>query len=189
MNSIIKKDYERFTPNKFSVFPFVIRYIRNHELRYIYWGRIKAITSNPILRRIASMILTRYRRLYGLELNFKRIGGGIRLIHPWCITMNDNAIVGENVTLFKGVTIGVIEHGQKKGNPTIGNNVIIYANATVCGKVVIGDGAIIAAGSFVNFDVPPHAIVIGNPGVIHLNNKLSFETSVSPENAKALVQC
>lgn len=167
MNSTFIKDYERFTPNKYSFFPFVIRYIRNHELRYIYWGRIKAITSNSLLRWIASLILRRYRRLYGLELNFNRIGGGIRLIHPWCITINDNAIIGENVTIFKGATIGVIEHGVNKGNPQIGNNVMIYANATVCGNVVVGDGAIIAAGSFVNFDVPSNATVIGNPGVIH----------------------
>lgn len=97
--------------------------------------------------------------------------GGIRLIHPWCITVNDNAILGENVTLFKGVTIGVIEHGAKKGNPIIGNCVTIYANATVCGHVKIGDGAIIAAGSFVDFDVPDGATVVGDPGIIHEKRK------------------
>ena len=132
---------------------------------------MKANSANPIFRCLASIFLRRYRRLYGIELNFKRIGGGIRLIHPWCITVNDNAVIGENVTLFKGVTIGVIEHGSKRGNPTIGNNVMIYANATVCGNVQIGEGAIIAAGSFVDFDVPPHATVVGNPGVIHEKRK------------------
>lgn len=82
--------------------------------------------------------------------------------------MNDNVQIGENVTLFKGCTIGVVETGTKAGNPIIGNNVTVFANATVCGKVHIGDDVIIAAGAFVNFDVPDHAIVIGNPGVIHM---------------------
>jgi len=66
------------------------------------------------------------------------------------------------------VTIGVIEHGAKKGNPIIGNSVTIYANATVCGHVKIGDGATIAAGSFVDFDVPSGATVVGNPGIVHI---------------------
>ena len=171
MNQDFIKDYERFTPHKYSFFPFIVRYIRNHELRYIYWGRIKASTSNKICRCFASMILRRYRKLYGLELNFKHIGGGIRLIHPWCITVNDNASIGENVTLFKGCTIGVIEHGPKKGNPSIGNNVIIYANSTVCGNIKIGNDVTIAAGSFVNFDVPNGATVVGNPGVVHLKRE------------------
>ena len=96
--------------------------------------------------------------------------GGVRLIHPWCITVNTNAVLGENVTLFKGCTIGVIENGNKAGNPMIGNNVIIYANATVCGKIHIGNNSIVAAGAFVNFDVPDNAIAIGNPAVIHLRH-------------------
>ena len=60
--------------------------------------------------------------------------------------------------------------GDKKGCPTIGNNVTIYANATVCGKVYIGDNVDIASGAFVNFDVPDNSIVLGNPGVIHKKN-------------------
>lgn len=47
---------------------------------------------------------------------------------------------------------------------------MVYANATICGNVKISENSIIAAGSFVNFDVPPNSLVIGNPGVIHANN-------------------
>ena len=93
--------------------------------------------------------------------------GGIRLIHPWNITVNDNAQLGKNVTLFKGSTIGVIEHGKKRGYPIIGNNVTVCANATICGNVKIGDNVLICAGAFVNFDVPDNSTVIGNPGTIH----------------------
>lgn len=56
--------------------------------------------------------------------------------------------------------------GVKKGVPTIGNDVWIGPNAVVVGGITIGDNVLIAANSFVNFDVPPDSIVIGNPGKI-----------------------
>ncbi len=102
-----------------------------------------------------------------MEIAFTDNVGGIRLIHPWNITVNDNAIIGKNVTLFKGCTIGVIEKGNKAGCPKIENGVTVYANATICGNITIGENSIIAAGAFVNFDVPKNSLVIGNPGIIH----------------------
>jgi serine O-acetyltransferase len=172
MNSLLIEDYERFTPHRFKILPFMVRYFRNHELRYIFWGRILANSNSYIVKLLSSCIIRHYRSIYGIEINFKNVGGGIRLIHPWCITVNDNAIIGKNVTLFKGCTIGVIETGLKKGNPVLGDNVTVYANATICGNIKIGNNVIISAGSFVNFDVPDNAIVIGNPGQIHHKIKL-----------------
>ena len=117
--------------------------------------------------------MSHYRRKYGLEIAFCKghIAAGLRLIHPWNITVNANAVLGQNVTLFKGSTIGAIDKGDKKGCPVIGNNVILYANSTVCGNIRIGNNVEIAAGAFVNFNVPDNAIVIGNPGVIHQKKK------------------
>lgn len=168
MNSLFIQDYERFTPNKFKLLPCIFRMLKNHELRYIFWGRVYE-QSRGIKSVCISLIIARYRRKYGFEVfgNQRVIGGGIRLIHPWDITLNDNAKVGCNVTLYKGVTIGEIKSGPKTGNPEIGNNVTMYANSTVCGKVYIGNNVEIAAGAFVNFDVPDNALVIGNPGIIH----------------------
>lgn len=168
MNSLFIKDYERFTTHRYHFYPCFIRMIRNHELGFVFWGR-QYETGKKIIRAIALPILHHYRRKYGIEIAFRKglVGGGIRLVHPWDITVNDNAIIGENVTLYKGSTIGELLTGKKKGNPTIGNNVILYANSTVCGKISIGDNVEISAGAFVNFDVPSDSIVIGNPGVIH----------------------
>jgi serine O-acetyltransferase len=117
-----------------------------------------------------SVLISHYRRKYGLEIAFEKghIGEGIRLIHPWNITVNDNAVLGYNVTLFKGSTIGAIDNGSKKGTPIIGDNVTLFANSTVCGNIRVGNNVEIAAGAFVNFDVPSNAIVIGNPGIIHM---------------------
>ena len=168
MNQQFIDDYERFTPDKYKIVPFIIRYIRNHELRYVYWGRKLQYAKARFGKIVACAVIHQYRRKYGLEMNFKNVcGGGIRLIHPWMITVNANAVIGRHVTLFKGVTIGVIEHGEKAGNPMIGDHVTICANATICGRITIGNNSWIAAGSFVNFDVLANSLAIGNPGVIH----------------------
>ena len=74
------------------------------------------------------------------------------------------------MTLYKGCTIGEITSGRRKGNPIVGNNVVVYSNATICGKICVGANCIIGPGAFVNFDVPENSIVIGNPGIIHSKN-------------------
>ena len=163
MNDLFRQDYEKFSKRKFSIIPCVLRIIKNYELRFLFILR-KNQSSNS---NIYNTILNHYMNRYGIEINSKKIGGGLQLIHPWGITVNTNAILGINVTLFKGCTIVVIETGKKQGNPNIGDNVTIYANATVCGNIKIGNNSVIASNSFVNFDVPDNSIVIGNPGKIY----------------------
>ena len=69
--------------------------------------------------------------------------------------------------LFRsGITIGVELRGKRKGAPTIGDRVWIGPNATIVGKISVGNDVLIGANSYVNFDVPDHSIVIGNPGRI-----------------------
>ena len=91
--------------------------------------------------------------------------------HPYCITINPDVIIGSHCNIHKGVTIGQENRGKRKGTPKIGNNVWIGVNATVVGNIVIGDDVMITPNSFVNCDVPPHSIVMGNPCVIkHRDN-------------------
>ena len=79
--------------------------------------------------------------------------------------------MGKNCTLYHGVTIGMEFRGERKGNPVIGNSVWIGSNACVVGNVTIGDDVLVAPLAFVNFDVPSHSIVIGNPArIIHRDN-------------------
>lgn len=75
--------------------------------------------------------------------------------------------IGDNCNLHKGCTIGRENRGKREGSPTIGNCVSIGINSTVIGKISIGNDVMIAPNSFVNFDVPDHSVVIGNPGIIH----------------------
>lgn len=90
------------------------------------------------------------------------IGKRLFVPHPNGIVIGHNAIIGEDCTIYHRVTIG-----QKGGEyPQIGNNVIIYPNATIVGGVKIGDRAIIGANAFVNKDVPEGAIVGGVPAKV-----------------------
>lgn len=99
------------------------------------------------------------------------IGGGVFFAHFQSITINPLTIIGSNCTILKGVTIGMEMRGERRGCPTIGDNVYIGINATVVGKITVGDDVLIASNSFVNCDIPSHSVVFGNPCVIkHRDN-------------------
>ncbi len=137
-----------------------------------------------LLRRIQSLQLKRknhsggvmrlyialYRMislLYCNEISYKaEIGPGLFIGHPYGITVNPNAKIGNNCNIHKGVTIGQENRGKRKGAPTIGNNVWIGINSTIVGKIIIGDDVLIAPNSYVNCDIPSHSIVFGNPCII-----------------------
>ena len=95
------------------------------------------------------------------------IGAGLYIGHLGRIIIHPDAVLGSNVNLATGITIGQCNRGNRKGVPTIGNRVWIGTNAVIVGKITIGDDVLIAPGAYVNMDVPSHSIVIGNPAVIH----------------------
>lgn len=93
------------------------------------------------------------------------IGPGFRIVHFGHIIINPSIKIGKNFNIFPGVTLGFSE-GKNKGLPTIGDDVSIQTNAVVVGGITIGNNVLIAPNTFVNFDVPDGAIVIGNPAKI-----------------------
>lgn len=106
-------------------------------------------------------MLSRYVEKYGFSISYgTNIGKGLYLGHIGSIVVNSAAVIGNNVNLSQGVTIGVAHGERKSGVPTIGNNVWIGANATIVGGITIGDDVMIAPNTFVNFDVPSHSVVI-----------------------------
>lgn len=90
------------------------------------------------------------------------IGKGLYLGHFYGITINPMAIIGDNVNIHKGVTIGQENRGKRLGAPKIGNKVWIGINSTIVGNITIGNNVLIAPNSFVNFNVPSDSIVVGN---------------------------
>lgn len=99
-----------------------------------------------------------------------KIGAGLYIGHLGRIIINPDVILGNNINLATGITIGQTNRGSKKGVPTIGNQVWIGTNAVIVGNIKIGDNVLIAPNSYVNTDVPSDSIVIGNPAVIHPNS-------------------
>jgi len=145
------------------------RYCNYHEngLQFIRMQR-KCQYSKGILHRFYKFLLHRLELKYGLENSWKcKIGKGLYLGHAYNITINENAEIGENCNIHKGVTIGQLNRGTRKGAPKIGNYVWIGVNDTIVGNIVVGDDVLIAPGAFINCDIPSNSIVIGNPCQIH----------------------
>lgn len=94
------------------------------------------------------------------------IGEGLFIDHGCGIVIGETAIVGDNVTLYQGVTLGGTGKESGKRHPTIGNNVMISSGAKVLGNITIGDHVKIGAGSVVLRDVPANCTVVGIPGKV-----------------------
>jgi len=92
------------------------------------------------------------------------IGEGLFIDHGSGIVIGETAEIGNNVTLYQGVTLGGTGKEKGKRHPTIGNNVIISAGAKVLGSFKVGDNVRIGAGSVVLKEVPPNCTVVGVPG-------------------------
>ncbi len=85
------------------------------------------------------------------------------------VVISPYAVLGSNVNIAQGVTIGATSRGSRKGAPTLEDRVWVGANAIIVGKITVGSEALIAPGAYVNFDVPSKAIVLGNPGKVVSN--------------------
>ncbi len=94
-------------------------------------------------------------------------GPGLYIGHLGRVILHPDVVLGRNVNLSTGITIGQANRGSKKGTPVIGDDVWIGTNAVIVGNIRIGNDVMIAPGAYVNTDVPDHSIVIGNPAVIH----------------------
>lgn len=92
------------------------------------------------------------------------IGKGLFIDHGNGVIIGETAVVGDNVTLYQGVTLGGTGKEQGKRHPTIEDNVMISAGAKVLGSFTVGENSKIGAGSVVLSEVPPNSTVVGVPG-------------------------
>ncbi len=107
----------------------------------------------------------RTARKTGIEIHpGAQIGKGLFIDHGSGVIIGETAIIGNNVTLYQGVTLGGTgkEHGKR--HPTIKDNVMISAGAKVLGSFTVGENSKIGAGSVVLKEVPPNSTVVGVPG-------------------------
>lgn len=122
---------------------------------------------------LARWVSQRGVRKTGIEIHpGAKIGKGFFIDHGNGVIIGETAIIGDNVTLYQGVTLGGTGKEQGKRHPTVGNNVMISAGAKVLGSFKIGDNSKIGAGSVVLEEVPPNSTVVGVPGrVVKRNNQ------------------
>ena len=114
---------------------------------------------------LARLISQHSRHVTGIEIHPGAcIGKGLFIDHGNGVVIGETTVIGDNVTLYQGVTLGGTGKDVGKRHPTIGSNVTIGAGAKVLGPFTVGDGSKIGAGAVVLKEVPPNSTVVGNPG-------------------------
>ncbi|MBC7342157.1 MAG: serine O-acetyltransferase [Clostridia bacterium] len=117
-----------------------------------------------VLARIISQIS---RFFTGIEIHpGAKIGSGLFIDHGMGVVIGETTEIGDNVTLYQGVTLGGTGKEKGKRHPTIGNNVVISTGAKVLGSIKVGNNVKIGAGSVVLKDVPDNCTVVGVPGKV-----------------------
>ncbi len=94
------------------------------------------------------------------------IGKRFFIDHATGVVIGETAIIGEDVSLYQGVTLGGVSTNKGKRHPTLGNNIVVGCNASILGNITIGDNVRVGAGSVVLKDVPSDCTVVGVPGRI-----------------------
>lgn len=123
---------------------------------------------------LARLISQRGVRKTGIEIHpGAKIGKGLFIDHGHGVIIGETTVIGDNVTLYQGVTLGGTgkEHGKR--HPTLENNVMVSAGAKVLGSFTIGENSKIGAGSVVLEEVPPNSTVVGVPGRVVKRNNVS----------------
>ena len=125
----------------------VARWLRGHGL--------------PLLARVVSHL---NRFLTGIEIHpGATIGRRVFIDHGMGVVIGETAVVGDDVTLYQGVTLGGTGKEKGKRHPTLGDGVVVGVGAKVLGAVTVGEGAKIGGGAVVTRDVPPHTTAVGVP--------------------------
>lgn len=130
-----------------------------HRVAHRLWKRGSRLTA-----RIISNIA---RSLTGIEIHpAATIGRRVFIDHGMGIVIGETAVVGDDVTIYHGVTLGGTSLEKKKRHPTVGKRVTIGAGAKILGDILIGDDSRIGANAVVVRDVPPNSVVVGIPGQV-----------------------
>jgi serine O-acetyltransferase len=126
------------------------------------------------------------RFLTGIEIHpGAQIGKSFFIDHGMGVVIGETAEVGNDVTMYHGVTLGGTTWEKGKRHPTIGNNVVMGAGAKILGPVKIGDNTRIGANSVVIHDIPPNSIVVGIPGKVVFrvegDRRIALDTEFMPD--------
>ena len=170
MDNKFSKDLYRYYGEKGE--SFFRKLLRPTELKYI-----------ALFRKAEKCKFVPLKLYYTVKLKFMsykthiqipartKIDEGFYIGHTGRVIIHPDAKLGKNMNVGTGVTIGYENRGERKGAPTFDGECWIGTNSVIVGNIRIGEDVMIAPLTFVNFDVPAHSIVIGNPAkIIHKEN-------------------
>lgn len=143
----------------------------------VWWHRITHRMHGAGLIWPARWLSQRVRRITGIEIHpGATIGERFFIDHGMGVVIGETTIIGDDVTLYQGVTLGGTgkEHGKR--HPTIEDFVVVGVGATVLGNIRVGHGSRVGAGAVVVKDVPPHCTVVGVPGRVVVREGRKVDT-------------
>ncbi len=172
MLDLLKEDlkvvFER-DPAVRSVFEVVFCYPGFHAMIFY---RLSHWMWNSNLKFLGRLISHFGRFMTGIEIHpGATIGRGFFIDHGMGVVIGETAEIGENCTLYHGVTLGGTSWAKEKRHPTLGNNVIVGSGAKILGPFTVGDDSKIGSNSVVVKEVPPTATVVGIPGRVVLSGE------------------
>lgn len=133
----------------------------------VIWHRAAHFFYKHHLKFIARWISQCVRFWTGIEIHPGAvIGKGLFIDHGMGVVVGETAVIGDNCTLYQGVTLGGTGKEKGKRHPTLGNNVMVGSGAKVLGPFSVGDNSKIAAGAVVLSEVPPNSTCVGVPARI-----------------------
>lgn len=119
------------------------------------------------LKTLARMWAYVGRSITGVEIHpAAKIGRRLVIDHGMGVVIGETSIIGDDVMIYHGVTLGSKTGERGKRHPTIGNKVVLGAQATIIGNITVGDGAIVGAATLVIRDVAPFTTMVGNPAKV-----------------------
>lgn len=162
-------DRDPAATNKFMVWLTYAGFKAIRKYRRAHWFYERG------MKNIAILISARAKRKTGVDIHPAAvIGNKVFIDHAVGVVIGETCEIGNNVTIYQGVTLGGTGKDVGKRHPTIGDDVMISAGAKVLGPITIGKGSKIGAGSVVLKNVPPHCTVVGVPGrIVRMHNENS----------------
>ena len=159
----VKACFER-DPAARNIVEVLLTYTGLHVIIYYSIAHALNRMGMPVVPRL---LMTIARGLTGIEIHpAATIGRGLFIDHGMGVVIGETTVIGKNVTLFQGVTLGGTGKEKGKRHPTLGDNVVVGTGAKVLGNITIGNNSIIGANAVVLRDVPDHSTVVGVPGRI-----------------------
>lgn len=154
--------YKSRDPAARNALEIILCYPGFHAVR---WHRRAHALYKIKLKLLARLISSLTRFFTGIEIHpAAKIGKGLVIDHGMAVVIGETTEIGNNVTIYQGVTLGGTGKDTGKRHPTIMDDVVISAGAKVLGPFTVGKGSKIGAGSVVLEEVPPYSTVVGVPG-------------------------